>query len=53
MKAVVIVLAVLLALAHPAALPAVVTAELTACGVLGGLIWRAVRLHPCLYWRTA
>ena len=43
MKAVAIVLAVLLVVAHPAAAVAVLGAELAACAVLTGLIVRALR----------
>lgn len=53
MKALAIVLAVLLVLAHPAAAAAVLGIELTICGVLGCLVWRTVRRHPHPYWRTA
>jgi hypothetical protein len=42
-KALAIVLAVLLVLAHPAAVAVVLAAELAACAVLGALIWRAIR----------
>lgn len=41
MKALLITLAVLLILAHPMAVVAVLAAELGACAVLTGLIWRA------------
>ena len=53
MKALAIMLAMLLTLAHPVAAAAVVAVELAVCGLLGWLIWRTFRLHPCLYWRTA
>lgn len=53
MKALVIVLAVLLVLAHPAAAVAVVGAELSTCCVLGALIWRASRFRPCPHRRIA
>ena len=53
MKAVLIVLAVLLVLAHPTAAAAVLGAELAVCGALGCLIWRASRVRPHPYWRTA
>lgn len=56
MKALVILLAVALVLAHPAAAAAVVGVELAACGVLGALIWRAlrpVRSYPGRHRRTA
>lgn len=53
MKALAIILAVLLVLAHPAAAAAVLAAELGVCAVLGWLVWRALRQHPYPYWRTA
>jgi len=53
MKAAALVGFLLLVLAHPAAVAAVVAVELASCGLLGWLIWRTARLHPCLYWRTA
>jgi len=53
MKAVLIVLAVLLVLAHPAAAAAILAAELAVCGGVGCLIWRASRVRPYPYWRTA
>lgn len=46
MKAVLVILAVLLAVAHPAAAALVLGAELAACTVLGWLAWRALRRHP-------
>ena len=52
MKALAIVLALLLLLAHPVGVAAVAGVELAVCGALGWLIWRALRLHPSLYWRT-
>lgn len=54
MKALVIVLAVLLVVAHPAVAAAVLAAELGVCAALGWLIWRVVRPGR-LYrpWRTA
>jgi hypothetical protein len=42
-KALAIVLAVLLVIAHPAAAAAVVAVELAAIAALGIVIWRAVR----------
>ena len=51
MKAAVLILAVLLVLAHPAAAAGVVGAELAACTVLGWLIRRAFRRCPS--WRPA
>jgi hypothetical protein len=42
-KAVALVLAVLLVLAHPAAAVAVLAVELAACAVLTGVIVRALR----------
>ncbi len=53
MKALVIILAVLLVLAHPVALVLVLAAELAACSGLGWLIWRAARYRPCPHHRRA
>lgn len=53
MKALAIVLAVLLVIAHPAAAAAVAAAELGACAVLGLVIWRAARSWPRPYARRA
>lgn len=53
MKALAVVLAVLLVLAHPAATAAVLGGELAVCGALGWMIRRAFRAHPHPYWRTA
>jgi hypothetical protein len=52
-RALAVVLAVLLVLAHPAAAAAVLGVELAVCGGIGCLIWRASRLRPYPYWRTA
>lgn len=43
MKAVVIVLAFLLVVTHPAAVGAVLVAEFAVCGLLGWLTWRGLR----------
>jgi hypothetical protein len=53
-KALAVILAVLLMLAHPAAVIAVLGAELAVCSALGWLVWRIVRPGR-LYrpWRTA
>jgi hypothetical protein len=53
MKALGLILAVLLVLAHPAAAAAVLGAELAVCGVLGWLAWRTLRRNPYPCWRTA
>jgi hypothetical protein len=50
-KAAVLILAILLVLAHPAAAAAVVAIELGVCAVLGWYIWRAFRRSPT--WRPA
>ncbi len=52
MKALAIVIAVLLVLAHPAAAAAVVVVGLAACGALVWLIRRTASLC-CPHWRTA
>jgi hypothetical protein len=53
MKALVIILAAVLVLAHPAAAVAVFGTELAACAVLGALIWRASRFRSCPHQRWA
>ena len=53
MKALAVVLAVLLVLAHPVAAAVILGAELAVCGGVGFLIWRASRLCPHPHWRTA
>ena len=53
MKALVIILAALLVIAHPAAAAAVLGAELGACTVLAVLIWRARRFRSCPHMRRA
>jgi hypothetical protein len=54
MKALAVISAVLLVLAHPVAAAAVLTAELAVCAAFGWLVWRIVRpgrlSRP---WRTA
>lgn len=52
MKALMIVLAVLLVLAHPAAAAVVLVADLTLGGALGWLAWRTMRRHSYPCWRT-
>lgn len=47
MKAVVIVLAFLLALSHPAAAAAVTVTGLAVCAASGWLVWRATRFRSC------
>ena len=47
MKAVVIVLAVLLALMHPVAVAAVLVTGTAVCAASGWLIWRATRFRSC------
>lgn len=51
MKALAIILAVLLVLAHPMAAAAVVGAVLAVCGVLGWRIRRALRFRSCPHMR--
>ncbi|MGH3211003.1 MAG: hypothetical protein ACRDNO_24925 [Trebonia sp.] len=51
MKAIVIILAVLLVLARPAAAAAGLGAELLVRAGLGWLIWRRLRGAPLLSWR--
>ena len=53
MKALLIVLAVLLVVAHPAAAALVVGAELAACGLAAWMVRRAFCRNPCLHWRSA
>jgi hypothetical protein len=53
MKAFAVILFVLLAIAHPMALAAVLAAELGVCAVIGWLIWRAVPLGLYRPGRTA
>jgi hypothetical protein len=53
MKALAVILAMLLVLAHPAGAAAVLGVELAVCGGIGCLIWRASRSHSHPYWRTA
>lgn len=53
MKALAVVLAVLLVLAHPAAAAAIVGPELAVCCAVGRLFWRAARPRLYPHWRTA
>ena len=55
MKATVIVLAFLLATTHPAAVAAVLAAEVAACAALGWLTWRGLRaaMIPATWRRAA
>lgn len=54
MKAVLIILAALFALAHPVAVAVAFGAVLAACGASAWIVWRAFRYRPgpCP-WRTA
>lgn len=53
MKALAVVLAVLLVLAHPLAAAVVLGLTAAACGASAWLVWRAFRMRPNPYpWRT-
>ena len=54
MKAVAVVLAFLLVLSHPAAVAAVLAAEMAVCGILGWLTWQGLRaaMIPATWRRT-
>lgn len=55
MKAVVIILAALLVLAHPAGVAVVLAVELPVCAGLGWLTWRGLHaaMHPAAWRRAA